>query len=104
MGKRYSKAEDDYIHLNYQRHTYFDIGLAINRDPRSVRERALLMGLKKFNRKNWSSDECITLLANSMLSNRELATMLGRNRRSVAAKRAWLINQIDVLNDTMRPK
>ena len=101
MGKRYSQSEDDYIQTNYKRHTYVEIGIAINRDPRSVRERALLMGLKKINRRDWTSDECMKFLANMVMSDNELAQMLGRNRRSVSAKRAWFRNKIQLANEAI---
>tara|TARA_R110002096_G_scaffold435526_1_gene661195 strand:+ start:2011 stop:2325 length:315 start_codon:yes stop_codon:yes gene_type:complete len=102
MGKRYSQTEDDYIQNNYKRHTYFEISIVINRDPRSVRERALSLGLKKANRKDWTSDECLTFLSNIVLPDKELAQILGRNRRSVSAKRAWFRNKIQLANEAMR--
>lgn len=95
MGKRYSESEDKFIRLNYLSSTYFEIGLAIDRDPRSVRERALLIGLRKTNRREWTPDECLTFLINIMLPDRELAQLLGRNRRSVSAKRAWFRSKIN---------
>jgi len=95
MGKRYSELDNQFIRLNYQALTYFEIGLLIDRDPRSVRERARLMGLRKINRREWTHDECLTFLTNITLADRELASMLGRNRQSVSAKRAWFRRKIN---------
>jgi hypothetical protein len=102
MSSRYSAAEDEYIRENYTANTYFEIGLAINRDPRSVRERALNLGLKKNERRNWSSDECLLFLAHMTLPDSQLATMLGRKKESVAAKRVWFRRRIKVVNDELR--
>jgi|TARA_R110000744_G_scaffold158863_1_gene274911 hypothetical protein len=95
MGKRYSELDNQFIRLNYQALTYFEIGLLIDRDPRSVRERARLMGLRKINRREWTRDECFTFLTNITLADRELASMLGRNKQSVSAKRAWFRRKIN---------
>ena len=95
MGKRYSELDNQFIRLNYRSRTYFEIGLLIDRDPRSVRERARLMGLRKINRREWTRDECLTFLINMMLPDRELAKLLGRNRRSVSAKRAWFRSKVN---------
>ena len=95
MGKRYSELDNQFIRLNYRSRTYFEIGLLIDRDPRSVRERARLMGLRKINRREWTRDECLTFLTNITLADRELASMLGRNKQSVSAKRAWFRRKIN---------
>lgn len=95
MGKRYSELDDQFIRLNYRSSTYFEIGLLIDRDPRSVRERALLIGLRKTNRREWTRDECLTFLTNITLADRELASMLDRNRQSVSAKRAWFRRKVN---------
>ena len=95
MGKRYSELDNQFIRLNYQALTYFEIGLLIDRDPRSVRERARLMGLRKINRREWTRDELLTFLTNITLADRELASMLGRNKQSVSAKRAWFRRKIN---------
>jgi len=95
MGKRYSELDNQFIRLNYRSRTYFEIGLLIDRDPRSVRERARLMGLRKINRREWTHDECLTFLTNITLADRELASMLGRNKQSVSAKRAWFRRKIN---------
>ena len=102
MARHYTSHEDSVIRENYKSNTYFEIALMIARDPRSVRERALAMGLRKQRRKEWTHEEQMTFLSNIQLSNRKLAEMFNRNIRSVSAKRAWFRDQIKILNEHER--
>ena len=102
MARHYTSHEDSVIRENYKSNTYFEIALMIARDPRSVRERALTMGIRKQLRREWTHEERLTFLSNIQLSNRKLAEMFNRNIRSVSAKRAWFRDQIKILNEHER--
>ena len=102
MARHYTADEDLFIREHYKTNTYFDVAMAIGRDPRSVRERAITLGLRKQKRKEWTHEECVKFLSNIQLSNQKLAEMFNRNPRSVSAKRAWFRSRIDILNENER--
>lgn len=81
---QYTTEEDAIIRNNYKKLSYKEISKLLNRNYRSVRDRALKLGLQKRNRKEFTNEED-AIISNLWESHteKEIAHILNRPKGSI---------------------
>lgn len=87
MGKEWTAEEENFIKENYEKFSYDEIAVKLNRTKKSVIHKAGILGLKRHERNSWTEDQIKVLKENfDNMSLNELATLLSRDLGSVRDK------------------